>query len=393
MSNLSSSRVMGGQASKELQAAQRTVRALTQELDSAKSSLAGAVGSRVEEVSALKLRSKVMLAELQSAKSELETTAARLKSEQQERMAVMRLSGALKSQVEEEKKRAQELNSRLIVEAASAVEAAERAAEAEAAAEAAAQAVELRGGAGAGNEDPLQPLPPPPTSGAAPPALRHPVFGKLLVDLGYKRVFLANPVTLWAATPVWEKQRAFRQDRAARMAKSKLTSVVEGWPGSITVVTKGPAVPLGGGGGGMEGGVEGVEGGVAEEVLRSSIIDGQHRLGASQLMDPSALAAASAAASADASADASGGAVEGGALLVDALRERRDNALKAILVEVYADMDDAGVRKLFVEINKSEPVKLVDLPDVGASERDQQALMSAAEELRTMFTPMFKVGV
>ena len=65
---------MGGQASKELQAAQRTVRALTQELDSAKSSLAGAVGSRVEEVSALKLRSKVMLAELQSAKSELETT-------------------------------------------------------------------------------------------------------------------------------------------------------------------------------------------------------------------------------------------------------------------------------------------------------------------------------
>ena len=382
---------MGGQASKELQAAQRTVRALTQELDSAKSSLAGAVGSRVEEVSALKLRSKVMLAELQSAKSELETTAARLKSEQQERMAVMRLSGALKSQVEEEKKRAQELNSRLIVEAASAVEAAERAAEAEEAAEAAAaaQAAELRGGAGAGNEDSLQPLPPPPTSGAAPPALRHPVFGKLLVDLGYKRVFLANPVTLWAATPVWEKQRAFRQDRAARMAKSKLTSVVEGWPGSITVVTKGPAVPLGGGGGGMEGGVEGVEGGVAEEVLRSSIIDGQHRLGASQLMDPSALAAASAAAS----ADASGGAVEGGALLVDALRERRDNALKAILVEVYADMDDAGVRKLFVEINKSEPVKLVDLPDVGASERDQQALMSAAEELRTMFTPMFKVGV
>ena len=381
---------MGGQASKELQAAQRTVRALTQELDSAKSSLAGAVGSRGEEVSALKSRSKVMLAELQSAKSELETTAARLKSEQQERMAVMRLSGALKSQVEEEKKRAQELNSRLIVEAASAVEAAARAAEAEeaaeAAAEAAVQAAELRGGAGGGIEGSLQPLPPPPTSGAAPPALRHPVFGKLLVDLGYKRVFLANPVTLWAATPVWEKQRAFRQDRAARMAKSKLTSVVEGWPGSITVVTKGPAVPLGGGG------VEGVEGGVAEEVLRSSIIDGQHRLGASQLMDPSALAAASAAAS-DA---ASGGSVEGGALAVDALdalTERRDNALKAILVEVYADMDDAGVRKLFVEINKSEPVKLVDLPDVGASDKDQQALMSAAEELRTMFTPMFKVGV
>ena len=67
-------------------------------------------------------------------------------------------------------------------------------------------------------------------------------------------------------------------------------------------------------------------------------------------------------------------------------------ALRSILVEVYPGMTDDLTKKLFVEINKSEPVKLVDLPDLGAKEDEQRLLTFTADKLQRAFPDMFKAS-
>ena len=64
--------------------------------------------------------------------------------------------------------------------------------------------------------------------------MQHPVFGELLHDYGHKRLYRASPLTLWAGTLVWDRQRAFRQERAAVIATAKGKSSAggcNGWPG------------------------------------------------------------------------------------------------------------------------------------------------------------------
>ena len=63
----------------------------------------------------------------------------------------------------------------------------------------------------------------------------HPVFGELLHDFGHKRIYLGSPTTLWAGTLLWERQRAFRQERASLIAQAKARSHERGWPGSISI--------------------------------------------------------------------------------------------------------------------------------------------------------------
>ena len=53
-------------------------------------------------------------------------------------------------------------------------------------------------------------------------------------------------------------------------------------------------------------------------------------------------------------------------------------------------MEEANIKELFTEINKAEPVLLVDLPDGGASETDNAVLTIAAETLRDKYPAMFK---
>ena len=57
-------------------------------------------------------------------------------------------------------------------------------------------------------------------------------------------------------------------------------------------------------------------------------------------------------------------------------------------------MGDASVRELFTEINKSEPVTLIDLPeDFGGASRDEnQLLTAAAETLKARYPAMFKAS-
>ena len=80
----------------------------------------------------------------------------------------------------------------------------------------------------------------------------HPILGQELADLSYKRIHLMSAATL-ASLPVYEKQRAYRHDRAQLMAKDKLKTLWMGVPGVISL---------------ME-----------DESGKLSILDGQHRVG------------------------------------------------------------------------------------------------------------------
>lgn len=152
------------------------------------------------------------------------------------------------------------------------------------------------------------------------PHAPHPVFGRLLHDYGHKRLYSASPTTLWAGTTMWHKQRAFRAARAELIARAKARSGVCGWPGAICVVETVPST--------VSTESAGQAGG--EVAPTGMIVDGQHRLGAAHVL---------------------------------AAQGKLNGLLGQILVEVYPPMEEKSVRELFTEINRMEPVTLVDLPE------------------------------
>ena len=62
----------------------------------------------------------------------------------------------------------------------------------------------------------------------------HPILGPVVVDLGSKRVHIADIQSL-ASIPVWKKQRTYRHDRAKTMANDKLKTLHLGLPGVIGI--------------------------------------------------------------------------------------------------------------------------------------------------------------
>mmetsp|Transcript_49752 Transcript_49752/g.130848 ORF Transcript_49752/g.130848 Transcript_49752/m.130848 type:complete len:572 (-) Transcript_49752:236-1951(-) len=166
----------------------------------------------------------------------------------------------------------------------------------------------------------------------------HPVFGRFLADFGYKKVFAADPAKLYAATPIYKKQRTFRTERAASIARAKAASAVAGWPGTITVV---------------EFGGEGAE---------CVLVDGQHRLGAYSLL----------------------------ARQLAAANKSRVQGMDEMLVEVYPGLDDSQAAEVFTEINKAEPCKLIDLPSAHVNPAVKAIIDGAAEALRRKYSDMFK---
>ena len=88
-------------------------------------------------------------------------------------------------------------------------------------------------------------------------AAEHSIFGSLVADLGYKRVYRTS-VSQLKNLPVWEKQRVFSQDRAKKIFKDKMTSArSRGIPGVITIYEMGD---------------------------QRGILDGQHRVGGLSLL-------------------------------------------------------------------------------------------------------------
>jgi|AntRauTorckE5430_2_1112549.scaffolds.fasta_scaffold00355_7 hypothetical protein len=166
-------------------------------------------------------------------------------------------------------------------------------------------------------------------------AMHHPILGAVIVDLGYKRIHLASVQTL-SAIPIWEKQRVYRHDRAKTMASDKLKSLDLGLPGVIALH-------------------ESVDG-------KLSILDGQHRVGMMTILHAKA-------------------------------QDGHDKLnLNQILVEVFpqtTSATDDHAQDIFTEINKAEPVKLVDMPGV-AKVQDRRIINDASSALHDSFPEMFK---
>ena len=159
----------------------------------------------------------------------------------------------------------------------------------------------------------------------------HSLYGKLVCDLGFKRVYATNVSDL-LNIPTWEKQRVFKRDRARKIAREKLKKSEEEsgiqFPGVITLF---------------------------ENEEKNGVIDGQHRIGALSVL----------------------------------LREEHISPDQQVLTEVIQVNSEKAVENLFLEINKSEPIKLVDLPGM-SSQAERKILNAAAEELALRFPKMFK---
>lgn len=164
----------------------------------------------------------------------------------------------------------------------------------------------------------------------------HPILGPVVADLGNKRIHLVSSRAL-AAIPVWKKQRIYRHGRAKSMAKDKLKTIDLGLPGVIGIF-------------------EASDGSL-------KIIDGQHRIGMLKVLGEKAAA--------------------------------DDFDFERILVEVYPQKEgqneDVHARDLFLEVNKAEPVKLVDLPGV-AKAADRKVINEGADKLMERYPDMFSAS-
>eukprot|EP00531_Pseudo-nitzschia_arenysensis_P010334 CAMPEP_0116128526 /NCGR_PEP_ID=MMETSP0329-20121206/7406_1 /TAXON_ID=697910 /ORGANISM="Pseudo-nitzschia arenysensis, Strain B593" /LENGTH=416 /DNA_ID=CAMNT_0003622669 /DNA_START=5 /DNA_END=1255 /DNA_ORIENTATION=- len=161
----------------------------------------------------------------------------------------------------------------------------------------------------------------------------HPVLGPIVADLGYKRIHLASASNL-ATIPIWKKQRIYRHERSKNMANEKMKTLSLGLPGVIGIFEK-------------------TDGGL-------NIIDGQHRIGMLKML--------------------------GKKVPEDGFD------FENVLVEVYPAQEetnqDSQVQDIFVEVNKAEPVKLVDMPGV-AKAKDRKIITEVAESLRQKYPDMF----
>ena len=193
----------------------------------------------------------------------------------------------------------------------------------------------------------------------------HPILGRQIAHLQTKRLYLTSATTL-ASLPVYEKQRAYRHERAKVMAKDKKSSLWMGVPGVISLAE--------------------------EEDGRLSILDGQHRVGMMAIL-----------------------AEEKRRLENQKSQETNDNAkddellqldLDNVVVEVFIsrqsgdpdsvqgerkidDRDDKAI--IFTEINKAEPIKLLDLPGV-TNKKTRDIIDYASDHFADAFPAMFSAS-
>lgn len=158
----------------------------------------------------------------------------------------------------------------------------------------------------------------------------HPILGACVADLGTKRIYLATAKAL-ASVPVWNQQRIYRHDRAKIMAADKVKTSHLGLLGVIALYEDSSTGKL-------------------------SIVDGQHRVG-----------------------------------MMTILESNYGMTIENVLVEVYTSQShddeegaDLNVATIFEEINKAEPVKLVDMPGIMKA-KDRNTLNGGVERLYERF--------
>ena len=179
----------------------------------------------------------------------------------------------------------------------------------------------------------------------------HPILGPVIQDFGYKRVHILSAGRL-GTIPIWKKQRIYRHTRAKAMVNDKWKSMNLGLPG-IICLHEDPDGKL-------------------------VILDGQHRVGMMMLLrDKQRKEMEQAAKDYDNDADYT--------------KSLEYIDFDQILVEVYPQrdrLDDKHAQELFLEINKAEPVQLVDLPGM-ASSKDRKIITDAVDQLYDLYPKMF----
>ena len=199
-------------------------------------------------------------------------------------------------------------------------------------------------------------------------------MGPQIARLPYKRVHL-TPASTLASIPVYERQRAYRHDRAMVMAKDKRKTLWMGIPGVISL---------------ME-----------DDDGRLSILDGQHRVGMMALLAEERRKVR------ERGGVGVGVGVGGDELdsldlenvLVEVFvsRRSRDDADRRAVPAAAAGFGGGGVgdeddmAAIFTEINKAEPVKLLDLPGV-TTKRTRDIIDHAASHYRDAYPAMFSTS-
>ncbi|CAN0006944.1 unnamed protein product, partial [Phaeothamnion confervicola] len=79
-----------------------------------------------------------------------------------------------------------------------------------------------------------------------------------------------------------------------------------------------------------------------------------------------------------------------GALMIMSEEGAWDRASENVLVDVFSTTQEQDIADLFTEINKAEPVRLVDMPGEGAGEHVKAILHEAVAELEAKYPEMFK---
>ena len=180
----------------------------------------------------------------------------------------------------------------------------------------------------------------------------HPLLGKPIANLGYKRIYLTPHSTL-GTIPIWNKQRHYQHPRAHNMASEKLKTLHLGFPGIICLHEE-------------------------EGSGKLRILDGQHRVGMMQVLK----------------AKVNAGEVD--------LDDGMEGMFENVLVEVYTsksvekededdDEQEDQAKQVFVEINKAQPVKQIDMPGI-ASTADRRTITSAVHSLKQQYPLMFSLS-
>ena len=165
----------------------------------------------------------------------------------------------------------------------------------------------------------------------------HPIYGKLLCDLGFKKLYLASARSVINNIPIWHLQRPCDKSRIAEIVRVKKNNLV--FPGCISVFE-----------------IIGVEQPRFDIPQNRGIFDGQHRVyAASEILN------------------------DKNASVTDF----------QFTLEIFPVNTNDEVKDLFLELNKSERVQEIDLPDVIAPS-DKGIIDGSINHISRKYRQMFK---
>lgn len=180
----------------------------------------------------------------------------------------------------------------------------------------------------------------------------HPLYGELLFQAGNRRIFSTPPTRILNKElfPIYLHQRAYQSHRAEQMAQSiRKDDRFAGFPGAIIAFE-----------------LEGEAAAATKGNQVRGIVDGQHRIGAIELL----------------------------------VKSGHWPETRPVLMEVHTTPDPLDAARLFKQINKMQPVLDIDLAVVEAEILGDKAkpehfkvkavIDQVAETLRMQFPEMFK---